>query len=649
MGGSLVHLLPQAPPRRMHDGAGDATNRAAHRPLRRGGAPLPPSLVCLQQSGAPPDRLLAATRIGAGLNIPPEQVIMREGWISEGAYYRALARWLGLPFVDEPFEVGKGAHYPQSIMAGVAQRADGMWISAPEGRRIETLAFFRRRAARIRVHLTTPTNLRLTIERAFADDAAREASRELARRDAQACARGKPSLTQFAWLGALMALIGIMLAGSGPLQIAASCAVSGLVGSAILLRLLATAESPGAPHVSAPLRDEDLPLYTIIVALHREARVARKLVNALDALDYPRAKLDIKLVIEEDDRETRAALEALDLPPRYQIVVAPDGKPRTKPRALNVALSQARGELVAVYDAEDEPDARQLRKAAAAFATLPAHVGCLQGRLAIDNFRDGWISTLFAIEYAALFEVVNPGLSAIDAPVALGGTSNHFRARALRDAGGWDAWNVTEDIDLGFRLARHGYSVGALQSTTHEEAPASLRAWIGQRRRWFKGWMQTLVTHTRAPSRLLREAGPARAAAALLLVAGALIGPMFGPAFALGFGRAALSGGLFAPQGPAGAAASALWCAVLLGGLASAMWPALLGLKRRGLLRLAIWLPLLPVYWALLSIAAWWALIDFIRDPYYWAKTEHGHARTSWLRDRAAPRAAIIDAGFHAT
>lgn len=639
MGVSRADTLHKATPRSLHDGAGDATERAGPRPARRSAANPPPSLVCLHQAGFPPDKLLLAARIGLALGLPPEQVMLREGWIGEAEYYRTLARWLGLAFVDEPFQTGKGAHYPQSIIAGVAPRADGAWIAAPEGRRIDALAFFRRRAEPIRVHITTPSNLRLSMERAFAPHAARSASGDLAQRDGDSSARGKPSRAQAAAFCAVFAIILSSLVGSGDLHLIASTLVGALVGAAILLRLAATAESASTSDEAPALADEDLPVYTVIVALHREAAVARKLVGALDALDYPRAKLDIKLVIEHDDLETRAALEGLRLPPRYQIVVAPDGAPRTKPRALNVALAQARGDLVTIYDAEDEPEPDQLRKAAAAFAAHPAHVACLQGRLAIDNFRDGWIARLFAIEYAALFEAINPGLSALDAPVALGGTSNHFRIGALRDAGGWDAWNVTEDIDLGFRLARHGYSVGALQSVTHEEAPAALRAWINQRRRWFKGWMQTLVTHTRSPRRLVREAGLARALCAMLLVAGALIGPMFGPAFALAFAASAVSDDIFAPQGWFGCALSALWCAVGAGGLASALAPALIGLRRRGLMALAMWLPLLPAYWALSSIAAWWALVDYLRNPFYWAKTDHGHAKTSWRRDAAAPPA----------
>lgn len=153
------------------------------------------------------------------------------------------------------------------------------------------------------------------------------------------------------------------------------------------------------------------------------------------------------------------------------------------------------------------------------------------------------------------------------------------------------------------------------------------------------GWMQTLVTHTRSPRRLVREAGLARALCAMLLVAGALIGPMFGPAFALAFAASAVSDDIFAPQGWFGCALSALWCAVGAGGLASALAPALIGLRRRGLMALAMWLPLLPAYWALSSIAAWWALADYLRNPFYWAKTDHGHAKTSWRRDAAAPPA----------
>ena len=96
-------------------------------------------------------------------------------------------------------------------------------------------------------------------------------------------------------------------------------------------------------------------------------------------------------MVERDDAATLSALESLNLPARYEIVVAPPGRPATKPRALNVALPAARGELVVVYDAEDEPDSDQLRLAAARFAAEP-NVDCLQAALTIDNAADSWIS-----------------------------------------------------------------------------------------------------------------------------------------------------------------------------------------------------------------------------------------------------------------
>jgi glycosyltransferase XagB len=184
------------------------------------------------------------------------------------------------------------------------------------------------------------------------------------------------------------------------------------------------------------------------------------------------------LVVERRDAETLTAIASLRLPSRYDVIVAPPGPPSTKPRALNIALDAARGDLIVIYDAEDEPDSQQLRLAAARFAADP-EIDVLQARLTIHNAADGWLSTLFAIEYAVLFDFINPGLAALDLPIALGGTSNHFRTRTLRRVGGWDAWNVTEDADLGLRLARFGARVGALASDTSEEAPNDLKTGSG--------------------------------------------------------------------------------------------------------------------------------------------------------------------------
>src|ERR1700730_2806998 len=358
------------------------------------------------------------------------------------------------------------------------------------------------------------------------------------------------------------------------------------------------------------------------------ARVVPHLVAALAALDYPRGKLDIKLVIEHDDRATRRAIKALDLPATYEIIVAPAGWPRTKPRALNIALPLVRGDLLVIFDAEDAPATGQLREAAERFLRAPRELAGLQARLAIDNIEDSWLTRLFAIEYAVLFDVLNPGLAGLGMPLPLGGSSNHFRTEVLREVCGWDAWNVTEDADLGLRLARFGYGVGIFPSSTQEEAPALIDAWLRQRRRWSKGWMQTLITLTRDPRRLLAELGVVHSLALALTMTGLVIAPPLWPFFTARLVHDLGAG----PPSPASAfelIEVVLWMSAGLFGIASILWLALLGMKRRKLLGLWPFLPLLPLYYLLTSVAAWMAIYDLILRPYHWHKTEHGLAKTS--------------------
>jgi glycosyltransferase XagB len=233
-----------------------------------------------------------------------------------------------------------------------------------------------------------------------------------------------------------------------------------------------------------------LPTYSVLAALYREAAVAPGLVRSLAALDYPRAKLEIIILLEEDDLETRAALSTAISLPHMRVVVVPKGNPRTKPRALTYGLQAAKGDLIAVYDAEDVVERSQLRRAAAAFAAGDERLACVQARLGIYNPNETWISRQFTLEYAALFEAILPMLERLGFPMPLSGTSNHFRRACLVEAGAWDPYNLTEDADLGMRFARLGYHTAMIESTTWEEAPTTWKVWLGQRTRWIKGWMQ---------------------------------------------------------------------------------------------------------------------------------------------------------------
>jgi cellulose synthase/poly-beta-1,6-N-acetylglucosamine synthase-like glycosyltransferase len=408
------------------------------------------------------------------------------------------------------------------------------------------------------------------------------------------------------------------------LQALASAALWLTFSAVIILRSMAAIASNGQIRPPA-LADDELPDYTIVAALYQETRVVEDLIRALDTLDYPKSKLDIKLVVEQRDVETLSRLVGLGLPARYEVIVAPPGPPQTKPRALNIALSSARGELIVVYDAEDAPAADQLRLAASRFAAEKS-LDCLQARLAIRNRDESWLSKLFAIEYATLFDFINPGLCALDLPIALGGSSNHFRIRSLIDVGAWDEWNMTEDADLGIRLARFGYRVSALDSDTSEEAPHELGNWFRQRVRWQKGWMQTLIVHSRRPHFFRRDLGLQRAVAATTLIGGAIVGGLFWPAFALGTLWRALTVG-HDQLTPWREMSDVFTYVLALSGIWAIVLPALVAAKLRGL-RLGVdSVALMPVYYILVTAATWTAMVHLVMWPYYWGKTDHGRTR----------------------
>jgi cellulose synthase/poly-beta-1,6-N-acetylglucosamine synthase-like glycosyltransferase len=267
-----------------------------------------------------------------------------------------------------------------------------------------------------------------------------------------------------------------------------------------------------------------------------------------------------------------------------------------------------------------------LRQVAAFFARAPQDLACVQCPLHIDNADDSWIASIFALEYAALFDLLDPGLADLGLPVPLGGTSNHFRTAVLRQLRGWDAWNVTEDADMGVRLARSGFAVGTLSCPTHEEAPALRDAWINQRKRWMKGWLQTFIVLLRHPNRLMGELGTRRALSIVLLLLGGILGPLVGIWLMGLFIFDALIGSLLQPATALDAAASLLWCLIAAAGALVAVIPLWLGARKRGLQHLLIWLPLLPAYYARLSYAALLGIVDYIRRPHYWDKTDHGLA-----------------------
>jgi cellulose synthase/poly-beta-1,6-N-acetylglucosamine synthase-like glycosyltransferase len=338
------------------------------------------------------------------------------------------------------------------------------------------------------------------------------------------------------------------------------------------------------------------------------------------------------LAVEADDHDTRAAIAARKSRLAIAVIPVPPGGPRTKPKALNAALPFARGAFTAIYDAEDRPKPDQLRHALQAFGAGGDKLACVQARLCIDNTADSWLTRLFTAEYAGQFDVFLPGLAALNLPLPLGGSSNHFHTATLRELHGWDAYNVTEDADLGMRLARFGYRSDVIHSTTYEEAPAHFGPWLRQRTRWFKGWMQTWLVHMRAPRALLRDLGLAGFLTFQLIVGGNALAALVHPLFLASLIYSVASGdAMWHGDSVTIAMLAALYGTTAVIGYLTSAFVSWLGLLRRGLPATAWVLLLTPLHWLMLSLAAWRALYQLIVAPYVWEKTDHGLARSSRL------------------
>lgn len=371
------------------------------------------------------------------------------------------------------------------------------------------------------------------------------------------------------------------------------------------------------------------PKVSVLIPLYREPETAPLLINSLRALDYPPELLDVKLVLEADDDETMPALIAQDLPGFVEILVTPDGGPRTKPRALNFALDFVDGEIVGIYDAEDRPQPDQIRRIVAQFAEAPPDVVCIQARLGWYNRDENWLTRCFEIEYASWFDVMLPGLRWLGLPMPLGGTSLFLRREAIVELGGWDSHNVTEDADLGMLIARAGWRTELSLSLTEEEASCRLEPWIKQRSRWLKGYLATWTTHMRAPAALVRDLGWKKTIGLnVLLLSGVLGYLLLLPVLWL------IAAMWWITGGESWAAQSTIDALTTLNAVIWVTLPILfcaaaLGATRRGWRRGLIWTVTLPLYWPLGSVAACIAVWELVVSPFSWRKTRHGVSRVA--------------------
>jgi glycosyltransferase XagB len=581
--------------------------------------------------------------------------ILSRNWADPAVYYQAVAYHYELPFVDlirDPPDLdllleGEADIYARKLMIPWG-RSDGRLLIATAEPGPDIVLYARERwGANVGFVVATKFDIVWAVQAAFDDALSARAVYELAERNPELSAQRvfTPGQVIFGYALLSVVLLGLALSPISTL-IALNVAMSVFyLGNFVFKGLLvlfggARVVDETIAIEARALRDDELPVFTVLVPMYKEPAMLPLLAQALRDLDYPLGKLDIKLVLEASDHETIEVASKLGLEGIFEVIRVPPSLPQTKPKACNFALQFARGEYLVIYDAEDRPEPDQLRKVVATFRKSSANTACLQCSLSYFNFNENWLTRMFTLDYGLWFDQMLPGLDRLNIPIPLGGTSNHFKIDVLRELHGWDPFNVTEDADLGVRLTQKGYRVGIVDSTTFEEASCHAGNWIRQRSRWMKGYMQTFLVHTRRPLRFMRTIGPLGFVGFVFFIGGTVLSGLLNPLFWLLYIAwvVAAIGGLDAvfPE-------PLLFLSLfnLLAGNGALMFLNMLAPIRRG------WLDLIPYsltafgYWVMLSIASYRGLWQLLRNPFYWEKTHHGVSQHV-VRELAEAREAVV-------
>ncbi|HEV8685937.1 MAG TPA: glycosyltransferase [Gaiellaceae bacterium] len=567
-------------------------------------------------------------------------ILVSRGIISEDRLAHALARQLRISYMQADAlrpTTAALAELPEHLCRAhrmlPLQIGDGTLIVALADPFDAEAAHALRAASRlpVRVVVASESAIVAALERVHAEHYVRLSTTELLRRRPEESAHRVLTRAQALVLGILAAATMVGLASALRPTLIVLTFVSTLFYFAVavyrvalVLRTLEHAPELPVSDTEVGLLDESLlPRFTILVPLYREAAVLPGLVEAIDRLDYPKTKLDVKLLLEEDDSETLDALRGLRVGPHFQRVVVPASEPRTKPKACNYGLLHARGDYVVIYDAEDLPEPDQLKKVVVAFRKATPDVVCIQAKLNYWNADQNLLTRWFTSEYSMWFDLFLPGLDATGAPIPLGGTSTHFRLDKLLELGAWDPFNVTEDADVGIRLTRSGYRTAMVDSVTLEEANSRVYNWIRQRSRWVKGYVQTWLVHMRDPVLLWRQLGAANFLSFQLVIGGTFLTMLMNPVFWALTSLWALTEAELIREIFPGFVYFAGGANLLVGNFAFT-YLNVLGALRRGKHELVKTALLSPLYWALMSVGAWKGFLQLVTRPSYWEKTVHG-------------------------
>src|SRR5580704_4366305 len=568
-------------------------------------------------------------------------ILLASGWVKPLDFYRALAEHFHLSFVnlvEHPadgalFQPGRYADYAKHLYLPWRREGGVLWIATADPTSAKLIADWGKRPD-VRFIVTSKFDVIWELQRVAGAAFTRDAVGHLASFDPERSARVVLTQSQKQGMLALAAGFGISVVLL-PLQTAIllNAALNLFLFVSFVFRTvlcwMSCAEHIGlavdAQEVAA-LVERELPLYSILVPMYKEPNVLPILTAALKRMDYPKSKLDIKLVLEEGDTETIDAAKALGLDASFEIVRVPRSEPKTKPKACNYALRLCRGQYVTIYDAEDKPEPDQLKKVVAAFRKLGEKTACIQARLNYFNAEENWLTRMFTLEYSLWFDMFLPALDRLRVPIPLGGTSNHFDLEKLRKVGAWDPFNVTEDADLGLRFAGKGYRVGVVNSVTYEEANSQVGNWIRQRSRWIKGYMQTWLVNMRHPVELVRTVGWSGFFSFQFFIGGTIVSGIVYPFLVVPFAvwlftRTGALHRFFPPE------VLLFSMGNLLIGNSCLIYLSMLAVAKRKHHVLLPYALTVPGYWLLQSVAAYKAIWQLVKNPFYWEKTTHGISR----------------------
>jgi cellulose synthase/poly-beta-1,6-N-acetylglucosamine synthase-like glycosyltransferase len=577
-------------------------------------------------------------------------ILLGVGWVKPQEFYKVLAEQYHLEFVNlsiapvdsSLLELDKFGEYAEGLF--LPWKIDGGTLCVacadPESVPLKT---FRAGHPNTRLVMTSKFDIIWELQRVDPGSLIKHAVRHLAEFDPGRSASIVLARGQKIGFSIGLVVLGLIsLAYPTAVAITANTLINLYLFGSFLFRTLLCLMSC-ADHSSFEVTDEevaavddrDLPVYTVLVPMYKEPDVLPILAAALRRLNYPRSKMDVKLVLEADDAETIQAAKALGLEASFEVIRVPHSLPKTKPKACNYAVQMARGEYLTIYDAEDKPEPDQLKKAIVAFRKLGPKTACIQARLNYFNAEENWLTRMFTLEYSLWFDMFLPALDRLRMPIPLGGTSNHFHLAKLKEVGAWDPYNVTEDADLGLRFAARGYRVGVVNSVTYEEANTQVGNWIRQRSRWIKGYIQTWLVNMRDPVGLVRQVGVKGFLSLQLFIGGGIVSGLAYPFMLIFFLLWIFTRtGALRPLFPGPVLAVSV--VNLLVGNSFLIYLSMLAAAKRhhfSLLRHAL---TVPAYWILMSIAAYKGLWQLIRNPFYWEKTVHGISKFTAAEVREA-------------